>query len=242
MKKLAIIALSVLAVSCNKYKISGEIKGMPDGTMVYLEKQGESTATGIIGVDTAVVKDGKFMFEGKTEEPLMHRVRFDQLGGFMLILEKGNIEAKANKDSLNFGIAKVTGTRSNDELAAYNKTITAITKKMRAFETQNIQALQTAEAAKDTATVERLRKEYMKFNEEIIASNKAYAEKNTDSFLSVLIIQGMFADPNVDVAKVKKYFDNLSSDLKETSTAKKVKKQIEDFEKATQAASKKKLS
>ena len=241
MKKLVLIALSAFAVSCNGiigngYKISGEIKGMPDGTMVFLEKQGETAASGIIGVDTTVVKEGKFEFEGKAEEPLMHRVRFDQIGGFMMILEKGNIDVKALKDSL--GMAKVTGTYNNDELQKYNKNLLAIQKKMMAFENQNIKIFEEAQAKKDTATIEKLRVQYMKFNDEIVESNKTYAEKNPKSFLSLLIIQGMFANPQADIVKIKKYFDNLDSDVKETSTGKKLKKQIEDFEKASQGKKK----
>lgn len=236
MKKLVLIALSAFAVSCNGiigngYKISGEIKGFPDGTTVYLEKQGESSATGIIGVDTTVVKGGKFVFEGKTEEPLMHRVRFDQIGGFMMILEKGNIEVKGTKDSL--GMAKVTGTHSNDELHKYNMNMVNIQKKMMAFEKQNMKTFEEAQAKKDTATIEKLKKEYLKLNDEIVESNKVYVEKNHDSFLSVLIIQGMFSNPQADVVKIRKYFDDLDSDLKETSTGKKLKSQIEEIEKAT---------
>ncbi|MCL9807014.1 DUF4369 domain-containing protein [Flavobacterium amniphilum] len=242
MKKLAIIALSALAVSCNKYKVSGEVKGLPDGTMVYLEKQNESAATGIAGVDTTTVKDGKFEFKGKAEEPLMHRVRFDQLGGFMFILEKGDINVKAQKDSLMMGLANISGSRTNDELAAYKKSLIPIQNKAMEFGKQNDQPYKDAAAKKDSVTMKKIADSYKKIDDEFQSHRASYVEKNKDSFLSLLIIQEMFGSSDADITKIKKYFDNLSSDLKETSTGKKIKTYIEKIEKANPAAPKKKLS
>ena len=72
MKKIIVIALSAFVMSCtgivgNGFKISGEIKGLPDGTNVFLEKQNTSAAAGVIAVDTVKIKNGKFTFEGKAE-------------------------------------------------------------------------------------------------------------------------------------------------------------------------------
>lgn len=240
MKNLVLIALSVVAISCNGiigngYTVSGEIKGLPDGTMAILEKQGESAAAGIIAVDTVVVKDGKFKFEGKAEEPVMHRVRFDQLGGFMLILEKGDIAVTAKKDSLALGVAHVTGTPSNDALVVYRKSLLPIQKKIAAFETKNAKVYDEANAKKDTATMAKITAEYMKIKGEIDQMSSTYAEKNPDSFISLLIIQDMFATQMPDIVKIKKYFDNVSTDLKQTSTGKRLKTQIDELEKASQA-------
>ncbi|HKX87171.1 MAG TPA: DUF4369 domain-containing protein [Flavobacterium sp.] len=241
MKKLVLIALSVIAVSCNGiigngYKISGEVKGYPDGTMVFLERQEESAVTGVAGVDTTVVKGGKFVFEGKAEEPLMHRVRFDQLGGFMLILERGDIEVKGIKDSLAVGVANVSGSKTNDELNTYRKDLLKIQKKVAVFEKQNEKPYSEAMAKKDTVTMKKLTEQYKKISEEFNAIKNQYVEKNTDSFLSLLIIQEMFGSQQADIAKTKKYFENLSSDLKETSTGKKIKKHIDEYEKVMQAS------
>lgn len=241
MKKLVLIALSAIAVSCNGiigngYKISGEVKGYPDGTMVFLERQGETAASGIIGVDTTVVKGGKFTFEGKAEEPLMHRVRFDQLGGFMLILERGDIEVKGIKDSLALGVANVSGSTTNDELNAYRKDLQKIQKKVAAFEKQNEKPYAEAMAKKDTLTMKKLTEQFKKLNEEFNTAKIQYVEKNTDSFLSLLIIQEMFGNPQGDIAKTKKYFENLSNDIKETSTGKKIQENLDQYEKAMQAS------
>jgi len=241
MKKLVVIALAIVAVSCNGiigngYTISGEVKGLADGTKVFLEKQGESAASGIIGVDTVLVKGGKFEFKGEAKEPQIHRVNFDNKGGFMLILEKGNIKATVNKDSM--GLAKVSGTFNNDELLKYNENLMGIQKKMMAFENKNMKAFQAAQAKNDTVTINKIRKEYLTFNDQIVIKNNEYVEKNTESYISLLIIQGMFANPNADLKKIRKYFDALDSEIKETTTGKKVNKQIEEFEKASKTPKK----
>lgn len=234
MKKLAIIALSVLAASCSKYKVSGEIKGMPDGTKVYLEKQNESATTGITGVDTTVLKNGKFEFEGKAEEPLMHRVRFDQIGGFMLILEKGNINVKGTKDSLALGVATISGSTTNDQLNAYRKDLMKVQVRVAAFEKDNEKAYGEAMAKKDTPTMKKLTDDYKKLNEEFTTVKTKFVENNPDSFLSLLIIQELFATPQADIAKTKKHFENLSSSVKSTSTGKRIQKNLDDYEKALQ--------
>ena len=98
MKKIIVIALAGLVMSCNGvigdgFKISGEIKGIADGTRVFLDKQDPEKGTQI-HVDTVEVKNGKFTFEGKSEEPEIESIHFDgRPEGFILVVEKGNIVA-----------------------------------------------------------------------------------------------------------------------------------------------------
>lgn len=234
MKKLVVIALAIVAVSCNGligngYKISGEIAGLADGTKVFLEKQDEKTGMPI-AVDTVKVEKGKFTFEGKAEHPEIHGVRFENVpGGFAVIVEKGNINVVAKKDSI--GKAKVSGTFNNEEMTKYIQKLEVIQKKMMAFQQKNMPVMQEAQQKNDTAVMTKLNKEYMAFQTEIMNTNTKYVEESPKSFISVLLIQGMLADPAADIAKIKKYYEALDSDVKETAPGKKVKKQLEDLEK-----------
>jgi len=241
MKKLVVIALAIVAVSCNGiigngFKISGEIAGLADGTKVFLEKQDDKTGMPV-AVDTVKLEKGTFTFEGEAKEPQIHSVRFENTqGGFILIVEKGNIEAKINKDSI--GLAKVTGTYNNDELLKYNGRMMVIQKRMMAFQKDNMAKMQAAQEKNDTVVMNKLNKDFSKFQEEFMTSSIKYVEESPKSFLSILLIQGMFNDPNPDLAKIKKYYDALDSDVKETTPGKNVKAKIEELEKAS--ASKKK--
>ena len=235
MKKLVVIALAIVAVSCNGiigdgYTVSGEINGLKDGTNVFLEKQDDATGMPV-AVDTVKIQKGKFEFEGEAKEPQLHFMRFDGTqGAVVFILEKGNITAKVNKDSI--GLAKVNGTKNNEELVKYNGKMMAIQKRMMDFQKNNIAKMQEAQKANDTVVMNNLNKEFSKFQEEFTTSNTKYVEENPQSFISALLIPTLFNNPNPDVAKIKKYFDALDSDLKETAVGKKVKKQIEEVEKA----------
>ena len=241
MKKLVVLALAIVAVSCNGiigngYTISGEVKGLADGTKVFLEKQDEKTGAPM-AVDTVKIEKGKFTFEGKAEQPEIHGVRFENIpGGFALVVEKGDIKAIANKDSI--GRAKVSGTFNNDEMTKYIGKLEVIQKKILAFQQKNMPIMQAAQQKNDTALMEKLNKEYMSFQDEMMNVNNKYVEESPKSFISVLLIQGMLGNPSADIAKIKKYFDALDSDIKETTPGKKVKKQLEEMEKAKNTAKK----
>lgn len=230
MKKIILITLSAFAMSCtgiigNGFKISGEIKGLADGTNVFLEKQNKSSASGIIAVDTAIVKDGKFTFEGKIDEPEIHNVRFDKTqGGFIVILEKGNMKVVVNKDSIMAAIA--SGTYNNDEMIKYNSVMMKIQKRMMAFQNTNMQAMQVASEKKDTVVINKLRKEYTGFQEEFTNANYKYIEGNPKSFISVLLIEGMFNETPPKVDKIKKYFEALDTDVKNTKPGKEIAKKL----------------
>lgn len=241
MKKLVVVALAIVAVSCNGiigngFKISGEIAGLADGTKVFLEKQDEKTGMPVT-IDTAKIEKGKFTFEGKAEEPKIHGVRVENTnGGFAVIVEKGNIDVVAKKDSI--GKAKISGTYNNEEMTKYLNKLEVVQKKMMAFQQKNMPIMQAAQQKQDTVLMNKLNKEYMGFQTEVMTVNDNYVTESPKSFISVLLIQGMFGNPNADFAKIKKLYDALDSKIKETAPGKKVKKQLDDMEKAKKTAKK----
>ena len=234
MKKLVVLALSVVAVSCNGiigngYEISGEIKGLADGTNAFLERIDEKTGMPV-AIDTVKVEKGKFTFEGKANEPELHTVRFENTqGGFIVILEKGNINAKVNKDSITH--AKVSGTYNNDEFNKYSASMLKIQKEAYNFQDKNLLKMKEAQEKKDTVVVNQLRKEYSKIQEKFEIQGNKYIEESPKSFVSVLLIKSLFNSPMPDMAKIKKYFDALDSSVKETAAGKNIKTKIEEFEK-----------
>jgi peroxiredoxin len=225
MKKLILFAITGLLLSCNGtgYTISGEIKGLADGTNVFLEKQEAGIAK---AVDTVKIEKGKFTFNGEADEPEIHTIRFENIqGAFVLVLEKGTIKAVVNKDSIS--IAKISGTYNNDELNKYNNLLSKIQKKMMNFQQTNMTIMQEASQKNDTALVTKLRKEYSAFQDEFTVANESYIESNPKSFISVLLIEGMIGEIEPKADKIKKYFDALDPSLQQTKHGKNIKTKLD---------------
>jgi len=108
-------------IACNQkpegFTISGTLTGeVENGTKVYLKKQGENNQP--VDVDTTEVKDGSFVFTGKAEIPEVNYIFVDQLQGYTaIVIENGEIELTAQKDSL--GLAKIKGTPQNEFFSKY---------------------------------------------------------------------------------------------------------------------------
>jgi len=235
MKKFVVLALAIVAVSCNgiignKYTITGEVAGLADGTKVFLEKQDDKTGMPVT-VDTVKVEKGKFTFEGDAEDVVLHGVRFENIpnAGFALFVEKGDIKAKINKDSI--GNAVVSGTYNNEELNKYIVENNKMQKKFIDFQQKNMEIYKAAEAKKDTVTLKKLNDQIMVFQKERVAYNTNYVEKNTKSMLTPILLQGFFSTPNPDLAKVKKYYEALDKSVKESVMGKKIATQIAEIEK-----------
>ena len=232
MKKLLLIvaALTVL-ISCNKageneYIVTGTIKGIADGKSVILEVQDETGQ--LKPIDTVKVEKGKFTFKGKAKEPDMHLISIETVEGKIpFILENGDIEMTINKDSIN--ITKVTGTYNNEELSGYKEKGMAIQKKMMKFQKDNTAIMQAAQQKQDTVAMNKLRKEYSKFQEEFTVQSDAYVSSHPKAFISALIIEGMFNQMAPDLKKIKKYFDGLDKSIKDTKHGKKIKKNLDSL-------------
>lgn len=245
MKKIGIALLTVIASSCtgligNGFKISGEIDGLADGTKVFLEKQ--DTQTGItVPVDTVKIEKGKFVFEGKAEEPSIQGIHFENTkGGFPVIVEKGNISVIVKKDSI--GKAKVSGTSNNDELAKYSKSMVGFQTKMIAFQNNNMQTMQEAQQKMDTVVMNKLNQGFMAIQKEVASYNEKYVKDNPKSYISLLVIEGLVsqmsnAAPMAD--KIIKMYDALDSDLKNSTQGKSIKTKIDQLTKFSESLKKK---
>jgi len=111
----------------DEYRITGEIKGLPDSTMLYLE------SNEIRNMDSTLAIHGKFTFRGTVKEPLICGIRnkpprlsMPQVVVFWL--EAGNIKIKAVAGKTRF--AKVSGSRMNEEMGIYATYTEKVTKKI----------------------------------------------------------------------------------------------------------------
>lgn len=231
MKKI-ILFLSAAAIltSCSKdkYTISGTATGFENGKTVILETQ-DDKGMGLIAIDTVKIENGKFVIEGKITEPAFHTLQIEGAQGKIpFILENGDISVVVNKDTIQK--SKISGTYSNDEFVKFNEELVKVQKPLMDFQTKNMQTMQTAQQAKDTAVINSLMKEYSKIQAEIGVTSKGkyvdYATNHPKSFISVLIIQAMSSDPTVDSKKLESMFNGLDESLKNAKPGKAVKEKL----------------
>jgi hypothetical protein len=242
MKKIILLlSVAVVLFSCNKvgkdeFLITGSATGIENGKTIILESQDPTTGA-IIALDTVKVENGKFEIKGKVTEPAFHTIQLESVAGqapygkVLFILENGEIKIAIDKDSIQK--SKVSGTYSNEEYAKFNEEIKVVQKKLMDFQTQNMQAMNTAQQTQDTAVINKLMKGYTVIQEEVGAATKAkyttYAESHPKSYISVLIVQGMANDPSADIKKTETIFNSLDESLKNTKAGKSVKTRLTEI-------------
>jgi peroxiredoxin len=226
MKKIVLLLITAsLFVACNKlenneFTVTGTIEGIADGKIAILETLDEN-GMGVKPIDTAVIQNGKFEFKGTTTEPELRFIQVDSIQGkIVFVIENGEINIKAYKDSINKSV--IGGTFNNEQFAIYNKEQNAIQKKIADYRTVNKQRMETAMQTNDTVTINSLRENFMKLNDELKEYNIKFAETNPKAFISVLMIQNMLMQPGSDFEKLEKTFNNLDKSVKETKPGKNV--------------------
>lgn len=237
MKKiLFLVAVVTTLYSCKnlgegEYEITGTVKGMKTG-LVYLEKQ-NPMGMGGSAIDTVKIVDGKFEIKGKTTEPEIHYLQIDKVNGKVpFILEGGEIEITVDKDSL--FKSKLKGTYNNEEFSKFNDESNKIQKKLQKtvmdFQMKNMAVMNEAQQKNDTATMNKLRKEYELIQKPITDYTFDYPKTHPKSFISVLILQIMSTNPKYE-KDIEPIYNSLDESLKKTKTAKIIKTNIDALKK-----------
>lgn len=219
----------VMLVSCQKqepnhYTLDGTAKELPDGEMIFLEKEEDMS---LVVIDTAVVNEGAFVFEGLQTEPELHFLSTQSVEDKIpVIIEEGEIEV--GLDIKNPTKTVLKGTYNNEELYEF-RTVgsTKVQAEMRDFEQKNSQQLMLAQQNGDTTTFNRLRKIYQGFVNRIEDFNNNYIEKNPSSYVSVLLLEDMMFNPAAKVQRLKKQFNKLTAELKNTKKGKLIQQALD---------------
>jgi peroxiredoxin len=227
MKRIsALIVLLIAAASCetasNKgFQISGTIAGdVADSTKVYLRKSDADLQPA--DSDSTTVVNGNFNFAGEIEEPQLHYIFIQGArGGIPLILEKGNVEIIAHKDSL--FAAEVSGTPQNEAYSEFLEGSRQLVDKRNSIN----QEMRTAMAAQDTANMSSLRDEFFELQDEGINFEKTFVQSHPDALISALIINRMLQQQSLPSGEVEVLFEGLSEDIRNTSLGSGIVKKLE---------------
>lgn len=229
MKKITLLALLTLSIlSCNNLKdneflISGEAKGIENGKKVFVEIQDEN---GVIAKDTGVIENGKFELKGSTDNIDLGFIRIEnEKINLPIILEEGKIKINIVKDSLQK--STIEGTFNNDKFQKFNNESVAILEKVKKFEKENNPKMQKALTENDTVTVNKIKKEYKNFQNDMNDYSKTFIKNNPDAFISVLLLENFLMREYIPATEIKSFYDKLDKKLVNTKSAQNIKKTLD---------------
>ncbi|SHJ92195.1 TlpA disulfide reductase family protein [Pseudozobellia thermophila] len=243
MKRIVVSLCVLIGLSaCNQkpegFTFTGNLTGeVENGTPVYLRTVGENGQP--VDVDTTTVENGTFVFTGQADSPEMHYVFVDKLMGYTaVIIENGEIELSAQKDSL--GFAEVKGTMQNEVFADYVEKSKELNQRAQSIQ----QDMQQANMTRDTATAISLRDEMMELQETYQSFELDYIKSHPEALISALLIDRALSTRSVTAAEAQELYDALSPEIKNTTAAKTIlgkletQKQLEANEKNTSIGAK----
>ena len=229
MKKITLLALFTLSIiSCNNLKdneflISGTANGIENGKKVFVEIQDEN---GVIAKDTGVIENGKFELKGSTDNIDLGFIRIEnEKINLPIILEEGKIKINIVKDSLQK--STIEGTINNDKFQKFNNESVAILEKVKKFEKENNPKMQKALTENDTVTVNKIKKEYKNFQNDMNDYSKTFIKNNPDAFISVLLLENFLMREYIPATEIKSFYDKLDKKLVNTKSAQNIKKTLD---------------
>ncbi|MEK6153736.1 TlpA disulfide reductase family protein [Flavobacteriaceae bacterium 3-367] len=238
MKKIVVALCALAAVAAcndnpNGFIVEGTIRGdLENGTKIFLKKTDEKNQP--IDVDTTTVEEGKFLFQGESDIPELHYIFIDKIrGNIPFIVENGEIELKAQKDSL--GLAKIKGTLQNDLFADFLKNSREISLKAMSMNEDMRRA--ASATPRDEATMASLREEYFELQEEAKSFELDYVKNNPNALISALIIDKVLTTNALSEDEVQQMYEALSPEIKATKVGKGIKEKL-DKKKSTSVGSK----
>jgi len=227
MKKLlgllvGIVLLSACANDPDGFRIRGTISGeVSDGTKVYLKGIDENYRP-VSDLDSTTIQNGKFSFEGAVNLPELRYIFIDSLtGNIPVINDKGTIEISAQRDSLSF--AKLKGTPQNKLFSGYLEDSRSIGLKAQSISRD----VRQAQAEGNSEVFEALREEMFELQEEAKTFELDFVKENTNSLISVFILEKVLAGKVLPESEIKTLLESLSPEIQETPVAKKVKGKLD---------------
>ena len=220
---LLLLTIALIMFSCNQepdgFTINGTLRGeFEEGTNVFLKKIGDDNQP--VEVDTAKLSEGQFKFKGISSTPELHYIFVDKTPGYTaVILENGEIEFSAQKDSL--GFAEIKGTPQNDVFADYLDKSRELSERRMAIQ-QDMQ-----NAACEEAVVTGLRDEMQDLIDEYKDFEVDYIKKNPNALISALLLDRAIATKAMPIDEVQKLYDALTQEIKDSRPGKRVLEGIE---------------
>lgn len=188
---LACAALFI-AAGCNsdKFTITANLKNL-ENQDAYLSSDSQNGE--YFYLDTAKVENGKFKFTGKMEHNDFRTITFQNMAG-EIRLYMDNSKIRIDGDFAKLDSVKVEGSPAMDYFNGFN----ADEDRMRTFINERITIFNNAQAAKDTATMEKISKEVKDMRLDYTKELLKKVNEHPDDILSFIVISNWLPLLNPD--------------------------------------------
>ena len=225
---LTLTLLSFLVLGCKEepktsFTINGNAKGVYNGVRVYLKTLDFKTARERT-IDTAIVMNEKFSFQGALKHPELNFITVNSIPGRLsVLLENNNIDININKD--NISASSITGSIIHKEFQDYETEFLGLQKEATAIIPEYRKSLNSANKLfKDS-----LADLFQKKKEELIRFPIDYIKKNNTNYLSLILLEQEVDKDANNVKICKDAFETLDEELKDSPTGRKLGLKINDL-------------
>jgi len=219
----AIILLSILGCQKNPegYSLSGNIKDVENGKMVYLSELDGNNQP--VKIDSVAIKDEKFNIALPTvAQPNLSFLNIEGLNGNVIFIsENEQVNFEIFKDSL--PSSQVSGGKENEVFYSYLDHLKNLNRRVMKIRSNLRQTLTTT---KDSSTISKLKEEETDLRSDDMTFKKKMVKDNPDTFASVLVLTDMI-NMGATTSEVNELYETLSEDLKETPLAKSLKENLD---------------
>jgi len=224
MRRLFVLALGLLVMSCQSEKsrdnvLKGTIDSVENGTAVYISEFTKGNQTKPI--DTVEVQDGKFSVNlPKVDFQTLNVLHIKDIRGNVLFInENKSLTLTLDKD--NMRASKVEGGPSNELFSDYMSYLDKNNRKlMDMADNYDKDELKKPEVKKELAAKRRaIQKQNTEYRKDAI-------KNHPNSLASIFIFTDMMRARDVSGAEMKKLYDGLSPDVKETYIGQQIGNQL----------------
>lgn len=227
MKKLIIYTfVSLLFFSCKEepkrtdYVISGTAKGIYNGVRVHLNTTDERGRER--PVETQMVVNEKFTFEGTMDTPTLYHMTVNSVPGKLpIMVENSEIQVDINK--ANISKSKITGSKSQSTYESYHKGLEAIERELRPLNME----LRRARSQRDMAKQAELNTQIEAVNDKRTHYVVDYINEHSANFFSLYLIKEELKNPKLDIEKLMDAFNNLSTEIESSKDGAAIKVDLE---------------
>jgi len=222
MKRLLTLALiSFLFLGCKDepkttFTINGNAKGVYNGVRVYLKTLDFKTARERI-IDTAIVLNEKFSFQGALENPELRFLTVNSVSGRLSIfVENNNIDINIDKD--NISTSSVTGSSIHKKYKEYEQEFLDRQKKTQTIITKRKELAIYGNVGLGDSLTNLLKKT----KEELVQFPLDFVKRNSNSYLSLALLEQEVDKGTNSIKNSKEAFETLDRKLRASLVGRKL--------------------